>query len=103
MAVDSKAKFEDVLDIIGHIGLMQWIIILFSIIQETSVALSIYFLVFAESTTPSWTCARGNSSSHGLGYNETALVDVCSGKGGTKCDNLTYNVGFTSIVTEVSL
>ncbi|XP_064643934.1 organic anion transporter 3-like [Lineus longissimus] len=114
MVARGKAKFEDVLDIIGHNGCMQWIIVLFSIAQESSVGLVIYFLVFAESKTPSWTCdavlsgnvtttvlGGGNSSINGFsGYLLNSTQDVCPL---TSCSNITYDVGYTSIVTEWGL
>ncbi|XP_064638806.1 organic cation transporter protein-like [Lineus longissimus] len=96
---EAAPKFEEVLDVIGHIGVMQWILIAFSIIQETSIALSIYFLIFAESNNPTWSCDPVNRTFGVEGLNRT---DQCPTEG-VYCTNITYDAGFTSIVTEWNL
>ena len=93
-------KFEAILDIIGRIGPMQWIIILFNIIQEMCGTVSVYFLIFAESSSPSWVCdppvAYANATDS---FNGTNATDRCPRDA---CNNVTYNVDYTSISTEVS-
>jgi hypothetical protein len=112
--------FEDVFNLIGHVGCFQICIYLFGCIIEVSVALSIVFYTL-EYANPGWSCAPDQTNTTGsthfnsttlgdnLGANFTALGNeltlrnYCPKDGSTRCTNLTYADDFTSISTEVGV
>ncbi|XP_064622968.1 organic cation transporter protein-like [Lineus longissimus] len=91
-----ERSFEDILDLIGHFGPAQALILFFSCSLEATCALIVYYFMF-EGGQPGFYCVHSNSSSANGALNLT--LDECPPTGKT-CSNITYLDEFTSVVTE---
>ncbi|XP_064630702.1 solute carrier family 22 member 15-like [Lineus longissimus] len=105
--------FEDIFELIGHIGTTQVCMYLIACVIEVAVSLSVLFYSL-EYANPGWTCLEVSNSSdtlitqNGTG-NETGIwtsgnltENVCP-LTNSSCVNLTYSDEYTSISTEWNL